>query len=79
MEIQPCAMEVCNAHNLFDKLLRNFTLINNFRNLGGGALGHPIVYMKLRRGVDDYPKVSCVYCGVRFQAINHDEEDHHHH
>ena len=36
---------------------------------GGGALGHPAVFINLNRGVG-----TCGYCGLRFQ-----EKDHHKH
>ncbi|KAL3822676.1 hypothetical protein ACHAXA_009558 [Cyclostephanos tholiformis] len=39
---------------------------------GGGALGHPIEYIKLD-GRDGKP-TSCIYCGLRY-AMN---DDHHH-
>eukprot|EP00088_Acartia_fossae_P021456 TRINITY_DN228_c0_g1_i1.p1 TRINITY_DN228_c0_g1~~TRINITY_DN228_c0_g1_i1.p1 ORF type:complete len:135 (-),score=40.30 TRINITY_DN228_c0_g1_i1:22-399(-) len=37
---------------------------------GGGALGHPKVYINL----DDNEVHSCIYCGLRYQR-EHDEEE----
>jgi NADH dehydrogenase (ubiquinone) Fe-S protein 6 len=39
---------------------------------GGGALGHPIEYIKLD-GRNGAP-VSCIYCGLKYKM----KDDHHH-
>ncbi|KAL3763192.1 hypothetical protein ACHAW5_005089 [Stephanodiscus triporus] len=41
---------------------------------GGGALGHPIEYIKLD-GRNHEEAVSCIYCGLRYRM----KDDHHHH
>ncbi len=34
---------------------------------GGGALGHPRVYLHLVAHGDDAPRIDCPYCGIRFR------------
>ncbi|CAM9361456.1 unnamed protein product, partial [Choristocarpus tenellus] len=38
-------------------------------NQGGGALGHPLEYIKLRRTDND--PVACIYCGLRYKMKEH--------
>jgi len=48
---------------------------------GGGALGHPIEYIKLGARADYGPEgeaggVACIYCGLRYRSK--DYGNHHH-
>jgi len=38
---------------------------------GGGALGHPRVFLSLDKGLQ-----TCGYCGLRFTPTEHDDEHH---
>ncbi|ORY90210.1 hypothetical protein BCR35DRAFT_299790 [Leucosporidium creatinivorum] len=40
---------------------------------GGGALGHPLIYVNLDKPSENGH--GCIYCGLRFKQ----SEDHHHH
>ena len=36
---------------------------------GGGALGHPRVYLHLLADGDEVPRIDCPYCGIRFRFV----------
>ena len=36
---------------------------------GGGALGHPRVYLHLLAEGDEVPRIDCPYCGIRFRFV----------
>ncbi len=37
---------------------------------GGGALGHPRVYLHLLAEGEGAPRIDCPYCGIRFRLAD---------
>lgn len=38
---------------------------------GGGALGHPKIYLEIKKGVEE---ITCQYCGQVFEYVDLDEK-----